>query len=83
MKNWKEEWRNDPGNKRYYADVELARQQMRAELEPALFRITYVGFIVGGWTMIWYWGKNETGFASGRTIEAAIEHAERLVFRGL
>lgn len=66
----------------YYADCREARKEAEAELVPALFRISYVGNILGGWTMIWYWGK-ETGFASGRSILEMIASADRQVFRGL
>lgn len=76
-------WVNDPGNERYYADCKAARQQAEAALSPAQIKIGYAGFLVGGWTLIWYWGKNETNFATGLTVEAAIRDVERQVFRGL
>lgn len=71
------------GNADYYAACREMRERIRSELEPCFFRITYVGNIVGGWTMIWYWGKRETGFASGKTVEEAIADADRKVFGGL
>lgn len=67
----------------YYARCREARDEATEELGPALFRISYVGNIVGGWTMIWYWGAKETGFASGRSIAEMIASADRQVFRGL
>lgn len=78
---WDDE--RDPGNLRYYAACRAAKEQIEAELGPAHVRVSYVGYIVGGWTMIWYFGKSETGFASGATVEAALAQADRLVFRGL
>lgn len=73
----------DPGCVKHYAKCKENRELIRAELEPCFFRISYVGMITGGWTMIWYWGKNETGFASGKTVEDAIADADRKVFGGL
>lgn len=67
----------------YYARVREAKEDVEVELVPALFRIGYVGNILGGWTMIWYWGAKETGFASGRSIMEMIASADRQVFRGL
>lgn len=67
----------------YYARCREAKGEVEGELGPALFNISYVGNIVGGWTMIWYWGKKETGFASGRSIAEMIASADRQVFRGL
>lgn len=75
--------KDDPGCVKYYARCREAREQILAELAPYFFRISYVGSNVGGWTVIWYWGKRETGFASGKTVEEAIADADRKVFGGL
>lgn len=73
----------DPGCLKHYARCREAKATILLELEPCFFRVSYVGLICGGWTMIWYWGKNETGFASGKTVEEAIADADRKVFGGL
>ena len=74
---------NDPGCVKHYARCREAKEQILRELGSCFFRVSYVGLITGGWTMIWYWGKNETGFASGKTVEEAIDDADRKVFGGL
>lgn len=50
---------------------------------PAGIRVSLVWQLNGGISLIWYWGKSETGFASGRTPELAAESAFAKVFGGL
>lgn len=62
------------------------RKSFREELEYRLggagFRFTSIVPLLGGWNVIWYWGK-ETSFAGGRTCDQVIASIERQVFGGL
>jgi hypothetical protein len=60
----------------------FARQEIDAALAPAGVRIAHVAPLLGGWSAIWYWGR-ETSFAGGRTVAQVIASIERQVFGGL
>lgn len=60
----------------------IVAAEIRALLEPLGFKVSLVTPLLGGWNIIWYWGK-ETSFAGGATAEAVARSAERHVFGGL
>lgn len=67
--------------------VEEERKSVRDELNTILVPLGFSPVVLctpllGGWNVIWYWGK-ETGFAAGRTAEAVAASAQRQVFGGL
>lgn len=47
------------------------------------FRLGLVWPLQGSVSLIWYWGKSETGFATGRTPEEAADRVLAQVFGGL
>lgn len=77
------EGEKDLGCKRYYARMAEYRDKINAILLPVGGRVSYVGRPLGSILVIWYWGKAETGFASGDTPEAVVEGIYRVVFGGL
>lgn len=60
----------------------IARDELERRLGPAGFKFTSIVSLLGGWCVIWYWGK-ETSFAGGRTVDQVIASVERQVFGGL
>lgn len=73
----------DPGCLRYYARMAEYRDRINAILLPIGGRVSYVGTTVGSLTVIWYFGKHETGFAGGRSPEDVIESIYAKIFGGL
>ena len=73
----------DPGCKGYYAEVKRIREAINEALLPIGGRVTYVGGLGGAITAIWYFGKNETGFASAKTEAGLLDRILELVCRGL
>lgn len=60
----------------------FALEEINAALAGAGVRIAHICPLLGGWNVIWYWGK-ETSFAGGRTAAQVIASIERQVFGGL
>lgn len=77
------EGERDPGCRRYYARMKEYRERVNALLLPAGGSVSYIGLSVGSLIAIWNYGKHETGFAGGRTIEALIDDISAKVFGGL
>lgn len=77
------EGEKDPGCLRYYARMAEYRDRMNVILLPIGGRVSYVGKPMGRLSVIWYWGKVETGFASGPTPEAVVENIYGKIFGGL
>lgn len=77
------EGEKDPGCKRYYARMKEYHDTINAILLPCGGRVSYVGKPMGSILVIWYWGKTETGFASGLTPEDVVESIYGKVFGGL
>lgn len=67
----------------YYDQMKRFRDTINKALLPSGARVTYVGQVLGGLNAIWYFGKNETGFAAGATPEAVVESIFDKVFGGL
>ncbi len=63
-------------------ELKLTRAELVRQLGPAGVTFTSVAALLGGWNVIWYWGK-ETSFAGGRTIDQVVASIERQVFGGL
>lgn len=59
------------------------RRRLEAVLNPVKVKLGLVWSLSGGVSVIWYWGKDETGFASGATPEAAADSVLRQIFGGL
>ena len=67
----------------HYAEVRNWKDRIEHILVPCQFRVGLVWALQGGVSMIWYWGRDETGFASGDSPESAADSAIRQVFGGL
>lgn len=74
---------NDPGCVDYYARMRAAKDAMNAILLPSGANVTYVGTVFNSFNVIWYFGKHETGFAGGTTVEAVVENIFGKIFGGL
>lgn len=61
---------------------QIARAELESRLGPAGFKIASIVPLLGGWNVIWYWGK-ETSFAGGRSVDQVVASIERQVFGGL
>lgn len=59
------------------------KRRVEAVLLPLNFRVGLVTRLFESVSIIWYWGANETGFASGRTPEDAADMAIKYVFGDL
>jgi len=66
-----------------YVLMRERRERLNTRLLPYHARVTYVGGVNGGITVIWYFGKSDTGFAAGLTEDAVVERVLHHVFRGL
>lgn len=73
----------DPGNLRYYARMREHRDWLNSVLLPIGGRVSYVGMLNGSISVLWYFGRNETGCAGGRTPEAVLESIYAKIFGGL
>lgn len=71
------------GCRRHYAEMKSVREKINAALLPCGARVSYVGMLLGKLSVIWYFGKNETGFAGGKTPEAVVDDIYGKVFGGL
>lgn len=74
---------SDPGCKRHYARMKEARESINGALLPIGGRVSYVGSLGGRLSAIWYFGKSETGFASGSSELGVVESIHRQIFGGL
>lgn len=74
---------NDPGCLKHYARMRAAKDAMNETLLPSGANVTYVGTVFGSFNVIWYFGKHETGFASGATVEAVVDNIFGKIFGGL
>jgi hypothetical protein len=73
----------DPGNLRYYARMTKIREALNSILLPLGGRVSYCGTCVRSITVIWYYGKNQTGWAGGPNPDAVLDDIYRQVFGGL
>lgn len=73
----------DPGCVKYYAEMKRIREALNQSLLPLGGRVTYVGSSGKALTAIWYFGKNETGFASAQNEVGLFDRILELVCRGL
>lgn len=60
----------------------MAREELERRLGPAGVTFTSIVSLLGGWNVIWYWGK-ESSFAGGRTVDQVVASIERQVFGGM
>lgn len=73
----------DPGNLRHYARMAKIREDLNAILLPLGGRVSYCGTCVRSITVIWYYGKHQTGWAGGPNPDAVLDDIYRQVFGGL
>lgn len=73
----------DPRCVGHYARMRDLREEINASLLPCGANVTYVGVLFGTLSVIWNFGKHETGFASGRTAEAVVSNIFAKIFGGL
>lgn len=73
----------DPGNARYYKRMREIRDALNSILLPLGGRVSYCGVCVRSITVIWFYGKHQTGWAGGHTPDAVLDDIYRQVFGGL
>jgi hypothetical protein len=74
----------DPGCVKYYAEMKRIREVLNQSLLPLGGRVTYVGGSHrGDLTAIWYFGKNETGFASAKSEIGLFDRILEIICKGL
>lgn len=73
----------DPGNLRYYARMAKIREALNSILLPLGGRVSYCGTCSRSITVIWYYGKHQTGWAGGPNPDAVLDDIYRQVFGGL
>lgn len=66
-----------------YAERKLQRDRINSVLLPLDARVSYVGSLNGSIMVIWYFGKNETGFARATTEDGVIDRILEQVCKGL
>lgn len=67
----------------YYDRMRVIRDRLNTALLPYSIRVSYVGTLKGSITTIWWFGKTDTGFATGPSPEAVVDRILQHVFGGL